>query len=142
MLPDPWGYLDWAWASLCVYIFHLQTKRALQAHSSLPQLPTLWRAEFTDKDIRTLHSSCLNGSPDHSPVRSLLFLAQPSLTQNLPPNPGHWHSTSHLGMPAGALLPWVWIDCLGLNPCSATSNTGRCLHLFGPQCPHLYLERS
>lgn len=48
--------------SVCVHIFHLQTKSTVQAHSSPPPCHTLWRAEFTDKEMRALHSSHLNGA--------------------------------------------------------------------------------
>lgn len=61
---------------MCIY-FPLADKEGITSTFTTPLAP-FWRAEFTDKDIRALHSSCLNGFRDHSPGRSLLFLAQPS----------------------------------------------------------------
>lgn len=57
------------------------------------QHPTLWRAEFTHKEMQTLHSSLLNGAQDYS-VCSLLLLAQPD--HSGPTHLGHWHSALHL----------------------------------------------
>lgn len=72
--PGPWGYLDWG--SLCVHVFHLQTKRALPAHSSPFSFPPLESRVYRQRNA-ALHSSRLNGAHDHSPGRSLPFLAQP-----------------------------------------------------------------